>query len=123
MLRKIDERFELLPRERNMLSTDGNSVVWDVDFKPVDPNDLRYCCGSALQCFLTTQHSLHPRNQLPDPDWLQEVILGTEFQSHDFINLGSLCGQEKNRNAGCLWIALEPPAHFPPIHLWHHNIK
>ncbi len=69
------------------------------------------------------QHGLHTGDQLPDLEWLGDVIIGSDPQAQDNIDLLPLGGNHDNGDPPCRFALFQIAADLYPIHTGKHDVQ
>ncbi|MCY1535088.1 hypothetical protein D9M68_704790 [compost metagenome] len=92
----------------------------------IDVDQARRCCvdrrgGCAGQHGAApAKDGLHPRRQFARAEWLQDVIVGTNFQPDHAVDFVRACGQEDDRKVGK---TAQCPADIEAVAVWQPDIQ
>ena len=69
------------------------------------------------------QQSLHPGHQFPDLEWLGDVIIGSDTEAENDINLLALGGNHDDGDPPRAVILFQVATDLDSIHPWKHDVQ
>jgi hypothetical protein len=120
LLKKNPEQVELSRGQFHRFSTAANQAGTRIEVYIANGDRFAFMGGSVGVSVRPPQDGMDTRNELAGIEGLWQVIVGTDFKSHDSVDVVAPCGQHQDRN---LRLRTELPQKFKAVQTWQHDIK
>lgn len=117
--RQEDEHLELDERELHGLAADFHRSPWDVDTQLAALDDL-LALASLVGRRGTTQERAHPAAELADRERLRDVVVRSELEAEDLVELLASSGEHDDRDVAR---TPEPLADLEAVQLGEHDVE
>ena len=111
------EEVELLERHRDRLAAHRHHVTVHVHAHRARLDRGRQ---QLLRLAVSTEHGAHAGEQLTGREWLGDVVVGTDLESHDLVDLAVLRGEHDDRH---LRLRPDDATDFEARHPGQHEIE
>ena len=93
--------------------------TWQVDpeLAPLDHFDA---VASGVRCSGASEQGTNAAAELPDRERLRDVVVGTELEPENLVQLLTSCGEHDDRDTA---LAAQPLADFEPVQPWEHHVQ
>ena len=81
------EELELLQRQLHEFASNRDFVAITVEHDVADLEDELGACASRAATARSPQHGAHAGDQFPDPIGLADIVVGTDLESDDGVDL------------------------------------
>src|SRR2546425_1251091 len=117
MTQKMLQQLKLLTRKLHRLAATQDLVAAQVHV------DIAEGIAVLLfrECLCPSQYGLHASEQFSDREGLGDVVIGSEFETHNLIHFLAARGKHDDGNRGALRFQLL--THIQPAHARHHHIE
>src|SRR5690242_21735981 len=123
MLNEYFEEREFAGRERHVVAVACQAAGAEVQAKITEFDDLRIGARRARWCGwrAASQYRLYPGDELARIERFRQVIIGTDFQSDDAVDIVTFRGEHDDRHV--LVAASQPTADRKTVLTGQHEVE